>query len=49
MRDEQSAWLRLADAVAGFYREIYENELYTRSIKKPGCLDLVIQHCEEVG
>ena len=32
VRDESSAWIRLADAIAGFSRHVYENKPYTRSL-----------------
>ncbi len=31
-RDESSAWIRLADAIAGFGRDIYEDKLYTQNL-----------------
>lgn len=34
MRDEQSAFLRLADAMAGFLRDVAEEQEYTRSFIK---------------
>ncbi len=32
IRDEGSAWIRLADAVAGFSRHAYENKPYTQTL-----------------
>ena len=32
VKDESSAWIRLADAIAGFSRHAYENKPYTRSL-----------------
>lgn len=34
MKDEQSAFLRLADAMAGFLREVYEGEEYAKQFIK---------------
>lgn len=34
LKDEQSAFLRLADAMAGFLRDAREHELYTRQLIK---------------
>jgi len=42
MKDEQSSFLRLADAIAGFVRDFFEKQVYTKSImrklKKNGVL-----------
>ena len=42
VRDESSAWIRLADAIAGFGRHAYENKPYTldlyREIQQRGFL-----------
>lgn len=34
MKDEQSIYLRLSDAMAGFLREVYEGEEYTKQFMK---------------
>lgn len=34
MKDEQSIFLRLSDAMAGFLREVYEGEEYTKQLIK---------------
>jgi hypothetical protein len=31
-RDESSAWIRLADAIAGFSRDAYEHKPYTQNL-----------------
>jgi hypothetical protein len=31
-RDENSAWIRLADAIAGFSRDVYEDKPYTQNL-----------------
>jgi hypothetical protein len=31
-RDGSSAWIRLADAIAGFSRDVYENKPYTQNL-----------------
>ena len=42
MKDEQSVFLRLADAIAGFIRDFEEKQLYTKSLYKnlreSGCI-----------
>jgi hypothetical protein len=32
VRDESSAWIRLADAIAGFVRDVQENKPYTSTL-----------------
>ena len=32
IRDEGSAWIRLADAIAGFSWHVYENKPYTQTL-----------------
>lgn len=34
MKDEQNIFLRLSDAMAGFLREVYEGEQYTKQFIK---------------
>jgi hypothetical protein len=34
MKDERNIFLRLSDAIAGFLRDVYEGEKYTRGFIK---------------
>ena len=31
-KDENSTWIRLADAIAGFSRDVYEDKPYTQNL-----------------